>query len=68
MFDKLLAAAIVSASMGLNLNASTPNRAPTPVEKTLMNSTSYDIHFYHELSSLRFFRLGLALYLDLHLD
>ena len=50
MFDKLFATAFLAASMGLNLNASTPNRAPTPVEKTLMNSTSYDIHFYHELN------------------
>lgn len=49
MFDKLIATVLLCGSMGLNLNAE-PNRSSQTVEKTLMNSSSYDIHFYHELN------------------
>lgn len=47
MFDKLLATTFLSLSMGLS--SSQPTRADVPVERSIMNSTSYDIHFVHEM-------------------
>lgn len=45
MFDKLFATAFLAASMGLNLNAST-----TTIQRDIMNSTSYDLHFAGEMN------------------
>lgn len=47
MISQLIATTLLAVSLGASLGEST--RADTPVEKDIMNSTSYDIHLYHEM-------------------
>lgn len=47
MIENLVVSALLSLSVGLNANDST--RAPVPIDRSIMNSTSYEIHFVHEM-------------------